>query len=167
MYLTYTYSFFREPNIAYLKMRHSTDTDSRLPIHQHYNSWKAVGLTVQESRAVAGKPRDVDVYFDVFSFRARNNAIRTPTATFQYPTPVPAKIACCFLCTVHSQQTDKSRLISNEIIFNLHRTSTSSTSWTDKRNTPRTRCHPPPRPTLGRLFVDLMHLFNCINVRFG
>jgi len=42
------YSFFRESNVAHFKMRHSTDTDSRLPIHQYtsYNSSKAVGLIV-------------------------------------------------------------------------------------------------------------------------
>jgi len=29
------YSFFREPDVTHFKMRRSTDTDSRLPIHQH------------------------------------------------------------------------------------------------------------------------------------
>ena len=40
------YLFFREPNVAYFTMKHTTDTesDSRLPIHQHETTQKLYGI---------------------------------------------------------------------------------------------------------------------------
>jgi len=75
------YSFFTESNVTRFKMRHSTDTDSRLPIHRHNNS-KAVGLTVEESPAVAGKARDAVVTYADSHFFIRHSYTCAADALF-------------------------------------------------------------------------------------